>query len=120
MQSSEFGATFAFYKDLPAQIAMDSTADEVCARLENVFQEFEEALKPDEEIGLALSSFGAIRQIIVLGVIACGPNMLIIKGEENGHPVSLVQHISQMNFLLIAVPRACPDEPRRKIGFRAE
>ena len=103
------------------EIAVNSTAKEVCKRLERVFYSFMAELNPDEELGLALTSFGAIRQIRVESVKALGPNLLQIDGYEADQPVVLVQHISQLSFLLVPLKLASPEqEPLRKIGFSAE
>lgn len=102
-------------------IVKASTASEVCKRLQHVITDFMDSLKPDEEVGIQLASFGVAHQVIVHSVRALGPNLLIFQGHENGLPTTLVQHISQLNFLLVAVPLLQPDaEPRRKIGFFAE
>ena len=98
-----------------------TSAYEACRQLEKVFNQFMARLKPDEEVGLALTSFGIARQIIVVSVNAIGQNQLMITGIENDQEVVLVQHISQMNFLLIPVKTVSPEQtPRRKIGFSSE
>ena len=44
--------------------------------------------------------------------------MIVFYGElEDGSRVELVQHLSQLNLLLVAVKRTNPEEPRRVIGF---
>ena len=44
--------------------------------------------------------------------------MIVFYGElEDGSRVELVQHLSQLNLLLVAVKRSNPEEPRRVIGF---
>ena len=47
------------------------------------------------------------------------PNMIVFYGElSDGSAVELVQHISQLNLLLVAVPRHDDiEKPRRIIGF---
>lgn len=107
-------------QELPGQIAIASTASEACKNIQAVFEAFERSINPDEEIGLALSSFGVQHQIIVERVSALGVNLIVIRGIENGVSVSLVQHLSQLSFLLIPVKKAQPEAPRRKIGFGAE
>ncbi|WP_320385265.1 DUF6173 family protein [Escherichia coli] len=36
---------------------------------------------------------------------------------EDGSPVELVQHVSQINVLLIRKKRLCLETPKRPIGF---
>ena len=47
------------------------------------------------------------------------PNMIVFYGElSDGSAVELVQHLSQLNLLLVAVPRQDDiQKPRRVIGF---
>ena len=119
MMHSQFVFDQKMRADQANEIAIASTADEAVEILKTVFADFENSLNPDEEIGLALTSFGAVRQIIVNRVIALSPALLQISGFENDVPVSLVQHHSQLNFLLIPVKKATPEAPRRLIGFRS-
>ena len=45
--------------------------------------------------------------------------VLVFNGWVNNNRATLLQNMSQLNFLLLAVPRAVPEEPRKKIGFSA-
>ena len=101
----------------PIEHVLASTAGEVCSRLQVVFDAFISTLRPDEELGLALTSFGNAREISVETVTALGPNLLQIDGYENEQRVTLVQHISQLSFLLIPLKAQPPEAPRRAIGF---
>ena len=97
------------------------TAGEVCKRLKSIITAYMESLNPNEEVGVALTSFGVSHIVSVTEFKSIGPNLLIVNGFENGAPVTLVQHVSQLNFLLVPVPLAKPDAaPRRVIGFQAE
>ena len=97
------------------------TATEVHKHLQRVITDFMDSLKPNEEVGIQLASFGVTHQIVVDSVRALGSNLLVFQGQENGLPTTLVQHVSQLNFLLVAVPLEQPGvEPRRKIGFYTE
>ena len=45
--------------------------------------------------------------------------MVIFKGRtDDAQPVRLIQHMSQLSFLLTRVPRLNPEEERRPIGFK--
>ena len=97
------------------------TAVEVHKHLQRVIGEFMDSLNPNEEVGIQLASFGVTHQILVDCVRALGSNLLVFQGQENGLPTTLVQHVSQLNFLLVSVPLQQPDAvPRRKIGFSVE
>lgn len=101
--------------------AKASTASEVCKRLETIVNNFMATLDPREEVGVALSSFGAAHLIAVTGFRAMGPNLLVITGTEGEQPVTLVQHVSQLSFLLVPIKLASSEtEPRRTIEFQSK
>jgi hypothetical protein len=37
---------------------------------------------------------------------------------ENGDPVELIQHVSQISILLMKLKRSDPEAPKRPIGFK--
>ena len=46
---------------------------------------------------------------------------MIYYGTVNGKETQLIQHINQISFLLMAVPKSNPDKPARRIaGFLAD
>ncbi len=78
--------------------------------------DFEGKLSQDEEIGLRLVNFGANEIIHIDNVGYWGPDLVIFYGHNaDGHAVELLQHVTQVSVLLVAVPKE-KDEPRR-IGF---
>lgn len=79
-------------------------------------KEFEDALAENEEIGLQLANFGLAAQLHIRNIGYVNPNLIEFRGiDANGHEATLVQHISQLNFMLIAV-KPFEQEPYR-IGF---
>ena len=125
--SNYFGSSFDVmsslhrYENMANEIAAASTANEVCKHLEAIISVFIQSLNNDEEVGIALTSFGVARQIVVENIRAVSPNLLQIDGYENKKKVILLQHISQLSFLLIPVKISSDEErPRRKIGFQTE
>lgn len=77
--------------------------------------DFEKDLDPALEIGARLVSFTANEIIHIDDVGYWGPDIIKFYGTtSDGHPVELMQHISQLNVLLMAVKPIA--EPRR-IGF---
>lgn len=89
--------------------------------IKNAIIEFENSLDQEHEIALKLSSFG---QTILLNVTDLGysnPSLIHFYGYlDNGSRVELIQHVSQINFLLVAVPKPNPNDPPRRIGFSLE
>ncbi len=80
-------------------------------------KEFEDTLDNDHEVALRLASFG---QSITLSVVDIGysnPSTLVFHGYVGDQPATLIQHMSQLNFLLLAVKKADPEKPPRRIGF---
>jgi len=85
----------------------------LCEDIEN----FQNKLDDQHEVGLQLASFG---QSILLNVTRIGysnPSLIHFYGYYNGNEAHLIQHINQLSFLLVAVPKSDPDKPARRIGF---
>ncbi|RUW58362.1 DUF6173 family protein [Mesorhizobium sp. M7A.F.Ca.US.008.03.1.1] len=77
---------------------------------------FEEELEADQEIGARLVNFSAREPIHIDDVGYWGPDFVIFNGKNlDGNPVELIQHISQVNVLLVAI-KVTTDKPNR-IGF---
>lgn len=84
--------------------------------LKRYILQFESTLEPDREVGIMFTHFG---HSVVMQVIEIGyedPVLMIFKGFVDGHLSTLIQHVSQLNFLLTSVPKE-PDRPKRQIGF---
>lgn len=82
-------------------------------------KEFEDTLDNEHEVALRLASFG---QSITLSVVDIGysnPSTLVFHGYVGNQPATLIQHISQLNFLLLAVKKTDPEKPPRRIGFES-
>ena len=100
--------------DMPAWHMWADTQFEL---IKKYVEEFEASLDKDHEVGMMLTNFG---QSILMQVNTIGYEdsvMLVFKGTVNGNPATLIQHIIQLNFLLMAVEKAEPEKPKRKIGF---
>lgn len=88
-------------------------------RLVRSIARFEEALDDDKEIGARLVSFTEHETFHIEDVGYWGPDFVTFYGTNlDGNPVELIQHLSQISVLLIALPKES-DEPRR-IGFAME
>lgn len=80
-------------------------------------KQFQDELDNEHEVGLQLASFG---QTILLNVDEIGysnPCLIHFYGFVNGQKAHLIQHINQLNFLMMAVPKSDPNKPARRIGF---
>ena len=79
--------------------------------------DFEQYLDNEHEVALKLCNFG---QHILLNVTDIGyhnPNIMFYYGFVDGKEAQLIQNTSQINFLLVAVPKHNPQKPPRRIGF---
>jgi hypothetical protein len=80
-------------------------------------KEFESTLDDNSEIALHLAAFGQSLVMQVTDVAYSNPSLIHFYGFVNGSKSHLIQHISQLSFLLTAVPKSSPDRPARRIGF---
>lgn len=77
---------------------------------------FEKNLDAEHEVALRLVSFGANEAFHISDMGFWEPDLIHFRGRNAaGHPVVMIQHISQVNVLLVAAPKQTR-EPTR-IGF---
>ncbi len=99
------------HKSNPAQWAYE--------RLVEYIKDFEKNLDDDHEIGARLVSFGSIVTFHIQDLGYYGPDMICFYGQdEKGQNVQLIQHLSQLSVLLIAMTKA--QEKPRRIGFNLD
>jgi hypothetical protein len=79
-------------------------------------KDFESGLDSEHEVGLLLTNFGHSVTMHVTEIGYEKSVLMIFKGYVNGKMSTLIQHISQLNFLLTSVPKE-NDRPKRPIGF---
>lgn len=81
--------------------------------------DFEKELDQEQEIGARLVSFTEREVIHIDDVGYWGPDIIIFYGRNaDDNPVQLIQHVTQVSVLLVALPKE-HDQPRR-IGFQLE
>lgn len=80
-------------------------------------KEFENELNDDEEVLVQLASFGHSITMAVTEIGYSNPNTLVFYGYVGGQHATLIQHMSQLNFLLLASKKSDPEKPPRRIGF---
>lgn len=81
-------------------------------------KEFQEGLDDEHEVGLQLASFGQSITLNVTNIGYSNPSLIHFYGYINGSKAHLIQHISQLSFLLTSVPKVDPEKPARRIGFQ--
>lgn len=79
--------------------------------------EFQNSLDDEHEIAIKLASFGSTVTMIVTDIGYQNPDILYFYGYVNGKDAQLIQHASQLNFLLTSVEREDKTKPARRIGF---
>ena len=90
---------------------------DVYASLREYAQEFESSLDDNHEVGARLVSFGSTITFHVRQIGYSQPNIITFDGvTDDGNRVKLVQHVSQLSVLFIALPIKI-ETPKRSIGF---
>lgn len=85
-------------------------------RLGHYIQDFEAELDQEHEIGARLVSFGSVVTFHIDDVGYYGPDIITFHGkDEKGQAVQLIQNISQLSVLLVAMKKL--EETPRRIGF---
>jgi hypothetical protein len=92
-------------------------ADLMYDRLMKQIGEFEKTLNPDEEIAAHLASFGREYIVQIHDIGYHNPYLIVFKGINvaDGSKVRLVQHVTQINVLFVAVKVV--EENRKPIRF---
>lgn len=98
---------------LPIAYSYSDTQVEI---IKDYILEFQRSLDPDREVALLLTHFGSSILMEVTHISYEESVLVIFKGFVNGRMSTLIQHVSQLNFLLTSVPKD-PETPRRQIGF---
>lgn len=94
-------------------------AENICKKLIERIKQFEANLDEEHEIAIKLVQFGQTNIMCVRRIDCYNPDLIIFGGTINGADSALVQHVSQLNFLLIATEKQEPVRPasRVEIGF---
>ena len=78
---------------------------------------FEAKLNSEQELGIQLANFGLPAQIHIRSIGYQNPNLIEFEGLlDGGTPTKLIQHIGQLNFMLLALEPIGTSEPFR-MGF---
>ncbi len=105
--------------DLADLVIDETTADHQYDILMSSISDFEKNLDDNHEIAFKLTHVG---QTIILHVTSLGysnPSLIHFYGFVDGSRAELIQHISQINFLMIAVEKQEPSKPPNRIGFKS-
>jgi len=110
-------------KDLPAAVAtkpvqQKSPAEWAYERLILYIQNFEQQLDNEHEIAMGFTG-GDAGVLRIEGMGYFDPDMVTFHGTDtNGAKTQLVQHVSQLNVMLRALPKQVQAKEPTRIGFR--
>ncbi len=92
-----------------------SPAEWAYERLILYIQTFEEQLDSDHEVGMGIAG-ADVGAVHIQGIGFFAPDMVTFYGtDDRGSKMQLVQHVNQLNVMLIASPKA--ETEARRIGF---
>ena len=101
-----------------ATIQEGSTAQIVAENLHQEILNYQSNLPDEEDVAISIVQFNQSTTILVDSIGYIGYNLVRFGGKDNsGKPLELIQHISQLNFLLTVVQKPESEVPKRQIGF---
>lgn len=100
-------------KPLPVAYSYSNTQVEI---IKDYVLEFQQSLDQEHDVALLLTNFGSSILMEVTHIGYEESVLIVFKGYVNGRQSTLIQHVSQLNFLLTSVSKD-PETPKRKIGF---
>ena len=104
-------------KQLQNEIARTNNAEYISKVIGQKINDFQSALSDNEDVALQIIQFNNSIILYVTEVSHLGTGLILFRGfDVEKRPCEIVQHISQINLLLMIVPKA-PEVPHRKIGF---
>lgn len=91
---------------------------------QNIFEEivrYQAKLPEKDDVVMCVVQQNQSTIIHVDSIGYIGYNIIRFGGLDNsGKPLELLQHVSQLNFLLRVEPKLSPEVPKRRIGFVAD
>ena len=113
----------AYPSNMPTAEVFDDPnwTSNIFKHVRNWIERFQEKLDPQHEVGARLVNFGQSIQFYLETIEYCESPLMLFKGSmEDGTPVELIQHVSQISILLVRLPKQNPDAPKRTIGFHED
>lgn len=102
---------------VPAARAAEAMFNRIVAYI----REFEANLDTSHEIGARMVSFGDTVQFHIVDMGYWNPDIITFDGlDESGRRMKLIQNLSQLNVLLVAMPKRIEHGEPRRIGFVLE
>lgn len=106
-----------YNKFLASQARLNKKSDyasDYHERIIEMIADFESELDDTQEVGMRLVTFGQSVTFHVQNIGYYDPYLIRFIGQlEDGSPVELVQHVSQISFLLMAAKKLDPEMDKR-------
>ncbi len=97
--------------------ARKSPAEWAYERMILYIQRFEQGLDSSHEVAMGYTG-GAGGVMAIEGMGFFDPDLVTFYGrDEDGLKTQMIQHVTQLNVTLRAVPKERPADPPRRIGF---
>ena len=101
-----------------SKMQFDSRAEQVAYYLYEEIRDYQNNLPDTEDVAMSIVQFNQSITIFVKEIGYIGYNLVCFHGEDtSGKPLELIQHVQQLNFLLMVVPKPEIEAPNRQIGF---
>ena len=118
MNTPQFGSPGLGMAELLRTPVDPNSAKEFHYRLINWINDFHKGLDEQHEVGARLVNFGKAITFHIDDISFWNPSLISFIGKnENNEPVELIQHVSQISILLVAMKRVNTKELKRPIGF---
>lgn len=112
---------FSAIKHPAYHIAEANFASMFCKYIVEMISDFDSKLDNTLEVSMRLVSFGQSIVFAVRSISYYNPSLIVFLGEsEENSMIELIQHVSQISFLLMATKRKDSDKPKKPIGFRQD
>jgi hypothetical protein len=102
-------------------VSPDRAAEATFNRIVAYIREFEGNMDAEHEVGARMVSFGDTVQFHIVDMGYWNPDIVTFDGlDDAGRRMKLIQNVSQLNVLLIAMPKRVEHDEPRRIGFVLE
>ena len=95
-----------------SKMQFDSRAEQVAYYLYEEIRDYQNKLPDTEDVAMSIVQFNQSITILVKEIGYIGYNLVC-----SGKPLELIQHVQQLNFLLMVVQKPELEVPKRQIGF---
>jgi len=120
-ESQESSKQVGSEKEEVRRIAISSTAAHTAEYIYKSILEFSETIDDSYDVGIQVTTLGSAVQVYLTDVNYYDPHLIIFNSEgQDGTIIKIVQHVTQLNYALIALKKLKPQSPKREIGFSKE